>query len=112
MLGGRFGYFHTASTYHPHKIDDQHRECKTGGGAYFAFLLGSDNSHTTPPPLPKIPPDKEGLLWGLCVVRSPLYLLFIFSRRDEASKQVAGIVLLKIEEGPEGEGLSEVRRRW
>ena len=29
------------STHHPHKIDDQHRECKTGGGAYFAFLLGS-----------------------------------------------------------------------
>ena len=21
------------STHHPHKIDDQHRECKTGGGA-------------------------------------------------------------------------------
>ena len=36
------------STHHPHKIDDQHRECKTGGGAYFAFLLGSDNQHTTP----------------------------------------------------------------
>ena len=57
------------STHHPHKIDDQHRECKTGGGAYFAFFLGSDNSHTTPP---KIPPDEEGLLWGWCVVRGPL----------------------------------------
>ena len=33
----------------PHKIDDQHRECKTGSGAYFAFFLGSENSHTTPP---------------------------------------------------------------
>ena len=30
------------STHHPHKIDNQHRECKTGGGAYFAFFLGSD----------------------------------------------------------------------
>ena len=57
------------STHHPHKTDDQHRECKTGGGAYFSFLLGSDNSHTTPP---KIPPDEEGLLWGWCVVRGPL----------------------------------------
>ena len=62
--------FRTAkSTHHPHKIDDQDRECKTGGGAYFPFFLGSDNSHTTPP---KIPPDKEGLLWGWCVVGGPL----------------------------------------
>ena len=38
------------STHHPHKIDNQHRECKTGGGAYFAFFLASDNSNTTPPP--------------------------------------------------------------
>ena len=53
----------------PHKIDNQHRECKTGGGAYFAFFLGSDNSHTT---TPKIPPDVEGLLWGWRVVRGPL----------------------------------------
>ena len=36
------------STHHPHKIDDQHRECKIGGGAYFAFFLVSDNWHTTP----------------------------------------------------------------
>ena len=36
------------SAHHPHKIDDQHRECRTGGGAYFASLLGSDNLHTTP----------------------------------------------------------------
>ena len=57
------------STHHPHKIDDQHCKCKIGGGAYFALFLGSDNSHTTPP---KIPPDKEGLLWGWCVVRGPL----------------------------------------
>ena len=34
---------------------------KLGGGAYFAFLLSSDNSHTTPT---KIPPDEEGLLWA------------------------------------------------
>ena len=47
----------------------QHRECKTGGGAYFAFFLGSDNSHTIPP---KTPPDKEGLLWGRCVACVPL----------------------------------------
>ena len=58
------------STHHPHKIDDQHRECKTGGGAYFAFFLGSNNSHTTPP---KIPPDEEGLFRGSCVVRDPLF---------------------------------------
>ena len=38
------------STHHPHKNNDQHLECKTGGGAYFAFFLGSDNSHTTPAP--------------------------------------------------------------
>ena len=53
----------TKSTHHPHKIDDQHRRCKTGGDAYFAFFLGSDNSHTTS----KIPPDEEGLLWGRCL---------------------------------------------
>ena len=41
------------STQYPHKIDDQHGECKTGGGAYFAFSLGSNTLHTTPP---KIPP--------------------------------------------------------
>ena len=27
------------STHHPHKIDDQNRECKIGGSAYFAFLF-------------------------------------------------------------------------
>ena len=43
---------------------------KTGGGAYFAFFLGSDNSHTTPPK--KLPPDEEDLLWGWCVFRGPL----------------------------------------
>ena len=43
------------STHHPHKIDDQHRECETGGGASFAFFPGSDNSHTNPPP----PPPKK-----------------------------------------------------
>ena len=58
--------------HYPHKIDDQHRECKIGGGACFAFLLGSDNSHATPPPQKNIPPDEEGLLWGWCVVRGPL----------------------------------------
>ena len=41
-------YQTTKSTHHPHKIDDQHCECETGGGAYFTFFLGSDNSHTTP----------------------------------------------------------------
>ena len=67
--------FRTAkSTHHPHKIDDQYRECKTGGGAYFAFFLGSDNSHTTPP---KIPPDKESLLWGWCVVGGPLDIVML-----------------------------------
>ena len=57
------------STHHSHKIEDQHRECKTGGGAYFAFFLGSENSHTTPP---KIPPEEGRLLWGWCVVGGPL----------------------------------------
>ena len=56
------GFGPPKSTHHPHKIDDQHRECKTGGGAYFAFFLGSENSHTTPP---KIPPDEEGLFVGM-----------------------------------------------
>ena len=37
------------STHHPHKTDDQHHECKNWGVAYFAFFLGSNNSHTTPP---------------------------------------------------------------
>ena len=62
------------STHHPHKIDDQRRECKAGGGAYFVFLLGSDHSHTTPPPK-KIPLDEEGLLWGWCAV-GPLLKIF------------------------------------
>ena len=46
------------------------RERQTGDGAYFAFFLGSDTSHTT---TPKIPSDEEGLLWGWCVVRGPLH---------------------------------------
>ena len=37
----------------------------------FPIFLGSDNSHTNPPP-PKMPPDEEGLLWGWCVVGGPL----------------------------------------
>ena len=36
------------STHHPHKIVDQDRGCKTGGGACFALFSGSDNSHTNP----------------------------------------------------------------
>ena len=59
------------STHHPHKIDDQRRECKNGGGAFFAFFSGSDKFAHHPP---KIPPDEEGLLWGWCVVRGPLNL--------------------------------------
>ena len=42
-----------------------------GWCVYFAFFLGSDNSHTTPP-TKKIPFDEEGLLWGWCVFRAPL----------------------------------------
>ena len=60
------------STHHPHKIDNQHRACKTGGGAYFAFFLGCENSHTTPQ---KRPLDEEDFLWGWCVVGSPLWSL-------------------------------------
>ena len=56
------------STHHPHKIDDQHRECKTAGGAYFAFFFWF-RQFTTPP---KIPTDEEGLLWGWWVVGGPL----------------------------------------
>ena len=77
MSSGGVGVFHLKgwgrtpkSTHHAHKIDDQHRECKTGGGAHFAFFLGSENSHTTPP---KIAPDAEDLLWGWCVVGGPLW---------------------------------------
>ena len=72
------------STHHPHKINDQHRECKTGGGAYFAFFLGSVNPHTTPP---KIPPDEEGLLWGWCVAGGPL--LQILGFHQYSSRQIS-----------------------
>ena len=65
----RTKYQTAKSTHHPHKINNQHRECKTGGDAYFAFFLGPDNSHTTPL---KRPPDEEGLLWGWSVVGGPL----------------------------------------
>ena len=55
----------------PPQLDDPHRERKIGGVAYyFAFFLGSDNLHTTPPP--KISPGEEGLLWEWCVIRGPL----------------------------------------
>ena len=57
------------STHHPNKIDDQHRECKTGGGAYFAFFLRFRQFAHHPP---NIPPDEKGLLWGRCVVCGPL----------------------------------------
>ena len=68
--------FQTAkSTHHPHKIDDEPRECKTGGGAHFAFFLGFDNLHTTPP---KRPPDEKALLWGWCVVGGPLSFVLRF----------------------------------
>ena len=40
------------------------------GLCVLCLFLGSDNSHTT---TPKIPPNEEGLLWGWCVVRGPLY---------------------------------------
>ena len=64
-------FFQTAkSMHHPHKIDDQHRECKIGGCTCFAFFLGSGNSHTT---TPKLPPDEEGLLWGWYVFGGPLF---------------------------------------
>ena len=58
------------STHHPHKIEDQHHKCKTGGGAYLPSFLGSDNSHTH---FPKLPLDEEGLLWGWWMVGGPLY---------------------------------------
>ena len=71
------------STHHPHKIDDQHRKCKTGGGAYFAFFLGSDNSHTTPP---KIPLDEEGLC-GVRGWRSPTVLCFSCTKIHDRADQ-------------------------
>ena len=36
------------SAHHPHKSNDEHRQCNPGGGIHFAVLLGSDNSYTTP----------------------------------------------------------------
>ena len=78
------GNYQTAkSTHHPHKMDGQHCACETGGGAYFAFLLGSDNSRTTPP---RIPPDEAGLLWGWCVVRGPLNYETIDQERKSSPK--------------------------
>ena len=53
----------------PPQNRDQHRENKIGGGAYFVFFFGSDNSHTTPQ---KSPLDDEVLLWAWCVVGGPL----------------------------------------
>ena len=77
------------STHHPHKIDDQHREFETGGGAYFAFLLGSSNSH------PRILPDEEGLLWGWCVVGGPLKpLQFVCPRSTRETDGMAAKLLL------------------
>ena len=32
------------TTHHPHKIKDQHCECKTGCGAYFPYFIVSDHS--------------------------------------------------------------------
>ena len=84
-MGTPLIYLQTAkSTHHPHKIDDQHCKCRTGGGAYFAFFLGSDNPRTTPP-------DEEGLLWGWCVVRGPLYLsriFWLFSKGSLVSEKI------------------------
>ena len=52
----------------PHKIDDKHRESKTGADAYFVFFLGSANSHTTPQ---KRPPDED-----LSALKSQRFLRF------------------------------------
>ena len=41
--------------HHPHKINDEHRQCKPRCGVYFALFLASDNSYTT---RRKIPPVK------------------------------------------------------
>ena len=43
-----FRYLAATATHHPHKSDDQHRECRIGGGAYFAFSLGSDKTELPP----------------------------------------------------------------
>ena len=62
---------HTAkSMHHPHKIDDRHRECKTGGGADFALVLGSDNSHTTRGEVSRtgLQSDREQ---GACLAKEP-----------------------------------------
>ena len=73
MLGW---YQNAKSTHHPHKMDNQHRECKTGGGTYFAFFLGSDKLHTTPPPQ-KYHLMRKVFLWGRfpCSSRSPMVIV-------------------------------------
>ena len=79
ILGRDFGNpssFQTAkSTHrHPQKRQPTSRVPNWGGVCFFAFFLGPENSHITPPLPQKIPPDEEGLLWGWCMARSPLSL--------------------------------------
>ena len=40
------------SAHHDHQSHDEHRQRNPAGGVHFAFLLGSDNSYTTPFEIP------------------------------------------------------------
>ena len=44
------------SAHHPHKNNEEHRQCNPGGGIYVAVLLGYDNSYTTPFEIPLFGP--------------------------------------------------------
>ena len=57
---------------------------KLGVVRIFVLFLGSDNSHTTSR---KIPPDEECLLWGWCVVRSPLKCLTLIRKMQTLCMQ-------------------------
>ena len=74
---GAFGFFVPKYYYRLGKMDKRSLDSFILGGYGLQDFLGPDNLHTTPS---KTPPDEEGLFWGWCVARGPLYSIIDYYR--------------------------------
>ena len=75
--------------HHPTKSKNKHRECKTGGGAYFACFLGSDDSHTTLP--------KKHTWWGKVFCGDRAWLAVPYFLLSEKSLHFSALSLISQE---------------